>query len=190
MLSVYHGWSSINGSVRYQKWQSQEGEVGKTCRGAEGRRGSDGGATDTKPWKVYLLTKAGYGLSAGECYSIPHETPRGIHRCLWWEESFHHPQEEQMCGAWWLPTEGREAAVHRLDMANCVMCCLPGAGSQAVIEEPLQPPPHNACCPRLLTHPGGSGHARRNPKWLSSEAQGFRRGWRLGDRGMVFSVST
>lgn len=53
-----------------------------------------------------------------------------------------------MCGAWWLPDKGLQAAVPGLDMASGVMCCLPGAAGQAAMgaSATLSPPPAAHVC--------------------------------------------
>lgn len=113
------------------------------------------GAAGTKACWEHLLMKDGhFGLSSGGCYSTPHKAPRGIHRHPWWQESLRCPRKEQMYGARWLPDKGTQAAVPRLEMANGVMCCLPGAAGQAArgASATLSP---TTCCPRLLIHAGG-----------------------------------
>lgn len=133
--------------------------------------------------------KMGYfGLSVEACYSTPIKPLKGIHSTVV-GGNLHYPRKEQMCGAWWLPTEGREAAVHRLDMANCMTCCLSGAGSQAVMERGCNPLPHcllptsaDSCGRESL----GLPEEIRNGSLAKPKA--LKGDWGLGGRGTVSSL--
>lgn len=81
-----------------------------------------------------------------------------MHRCPWWESSFPYSPEGAAVAS---PHRGPEAAVPRLDTANCVMCCVLGPAAKPSWGASA-PHPSTACCP-AADSPARHGCARRIP---------------------------